>query len=145
MQNDDDFLKSIQRKKLDVHEIFVPPEQLPTGFDYPKSFRDYVSKNEVKLVGLPPWGFAHDVAKWSAECSAEFNRPLVLFAQAYQEDMVAGFEGLSGNDPRVIVLNPWGEPKPYVIAELDDFDAWLEWARQESIELGYIKPDDAEP
>lgn len=50
----------------------------------------------------------------------------------------------SGNDPRVIVLNPWGEPKPYVLAELDDFDAWLEWARQESIELGYIKPDDAE-
>lgn len=50
----------------------------------------------------------------------------------------------SGNDPRVIVLNPWGEPKPYVLAELDGFDAWLEWARQESIELGYIKPDDAE-
>ncbi len=145
MQNDDDLLMSIQRKRLDVHEIFIPPEKLPDGFDYPRSFHDYVSKNGAKLTGLPPWGFAHDVAKWSAECSAEFNRPLVLFAQAYHEDMVAGFEGLSGNDPRVIVLNPWGEPKPYVIAELDDFDAWLEWARQESIELGYIKPDDAEP
>lgn len=144
MQNDDDLLKSIQRKKLDAHEIFAPPEQLPTGFDYPKSFRDYVSKNDVKLVGLPPWGFVHDVARRSTESSAVFNRPLVVFAQAYHEDMVVGFEGLFGDDPGVIVFNPWGEPNPYLITELDNFNAWLEWARQESIELGYIKLNGAE-
>jgi hypothetical protein len=145
MQANDALLNSIQRQKLSVHEIFISPSQLPAGFDYPEAFRDYVSKNGVKLTGIPPWGFAHDVANWSAECSATLDRPIVLFAQAYQEDMVAGFEGLPGNNPRVIVLNPWGEPRPYAIAELDNFDAWLKWARQESIELGYIKAENSEP
>lgn len=113
-------------------EHFVPPACLPVGFKYPASYREYVQRHPV-MEGLGSWGYPCDLVESSATDSEAFGRPLVEFAQAFGDDMVACFEGMPGSNSRVLVLNPWA---PYVITELENFEAWLTWARQDAIERG---------
>jgi hypothetical protein len=125
-------------------EQFVPREHLPVGFEYPSSYKDFVRQHPVQMENLGSWGYPCDLAdmstKYSKQPTANYNKeinaPLVVFAQAFGEDMIAAFEGVPSPNPRVLVLNPWVGKDPYMTAlieEFENFDAWHEWARVEEI------------
>lgn len=119
--------------KILQSERYCKEDVLPPGFAYPASYKQFVEAYPKKM-GLPhSWGYTSDLAAGSLGYSKLFGRPLVLFAQAFGEDMVACFDGVPDSDPRVVVLNPWGQPKPYIVAELPSFAAWLTWVAEDEI------------
>jgi hypothetical protein len=122
--------------KIEQAEHFCRQDALPPGFTYPLSYRQFVEAHPKKMKLPNSWGYTSDVAGGSLRYSKLFNRPLVLFAQAFGEDMVACFDAVPGPDPRVVVLNPWGEPEPFTIAELPNFAAWLAWVAQDARDMG---------
>ncbi|GAA4017509.1 hypothetical protein [Actimicrobium antarcticum] len=130
--------------KLKDHEI-------PDKFTYPESFDKYLLTYKVndpfEFKDLDPWGITAD-AEYNCRLSEKFNLPLVQFAQAWLEDMIACFVVGTGSDPKVLVLNPWalkpvGENKweeyIQVLEELENFDAWLAWARASDLVLEYAE------
>jgi hypothetical protein len=113
----------------------LKPDELPAGFNYPASFDAYLSPYSKFEANLEPWGATVD-AESDARYSELYGARLVQFAQAWLEDMIACFVVGTGDDPRVVVLNPWadklvdGEWKKtmQILEEFPNFDAWLEWA-----------------
>lgn len=128
------FWEGKREGRIKPAEHFVPLEQLPKGFEYPISYREYFKRCPREMEGLRSWGYSSELAASSARLSEDFGRPFAKFAQAYGEDMVACFEGTPGLDHRVFVLDPWSWKKPYVVAEFENFEAWLAWARQEAMD-----------
>jgi hypothetical protein len=139
----DDWLKGVPEELADIlrggtvvaTERFVPAEQLPPQFSYPASYKRFVEQHPVKISGLGSWGYASGLREESEHYSRVFNRPLVLFAQAYGMTWLLASIADTSN-PRVIVLNPWSTPNPLVVAEIDNFDGWMLWARQDAMREG---------
>jgi hypothetical protein len=85
------------------------------------------------IEGLDPWFFPPDPERAIGFCSEAAGRPVLPFAQAVGEDMMACFKNEPAVTPGVIVINPWAEDKAKIIlAELPDFDAWLAYAQKVS-------------
>ncbi len=120
----------------EVHEaeICIPADEIPKGFSYPKSYIQYIENNGTKMCNLKPWGLTCNIAESSVEYSKIYNRPLVVFAQAFHEDMIACFEGIASSEPRVIIIDPWRAEGPDVVDELPNFEAWLGWAMEQATE-----------
>jgi hypothetical protein len=118
----------------------LSPDNLPVGFAYPESFMHYVDLHPMIERKLDPWGIEAD-SESNARYSDRCGLPLVQFAQAYQEDMIACFVVGAGDDPKVVVLNPWAQTlindewqeTCQVLEELPNFEAWLEWARNSQL------------
>jgi hypothetical protein len=97
------------------------------------------------IEGLDPWAFLPTPERSNAYCSEAAGRPVLPFAQAVGEDMMACFEMRPGHAPTVIVINPWAENKADVIlAELADFDAWLIYAKKVSQAVQAREPEEAD-
>jgi hypothetical protein len=111
-------------------ERFVPRAMLPSGFRYPGDYLQFVVQNPKIMAELGAWGYTSDIADWSHECSVALGRAVVLFAQAYGDDMIACFEHLSGEEPKVLIINPWGEQNMShkVLREFSNFTEWHAWA-----------------
>lgn len=85
------------------------------------------------IANLRPWAFDHDPATAAQFCSEAVGRPVLPFALAIEQDMMACFVAEPGGDPAVVVINPWSEDKAAVVkAELPDYDAWLAYAAEVS-------------
>jgi hypothetical protein len=83
------------------------------------------------IEGLRPWYFDHDPESAVQFCSEVVGRPVLPFAQAVEQDMMACFINERSENPAVIVINPWSEDKAAVIrAKLPDYDAWLNYATE---------------
>ena len=122
----------------------LEPDDLPPGFSYPASFEAFVATNPDAEAELEPWGLVAD-PEADRRYGPEYGHPLVKFAQAWLEDMIACFVVGADPEPRVVVLNPWadklvdGEWKKVcqVVEEFPSFSAWLEWARSSDLVKGY--------
>jgi len=88
------------------------------------------------IAGLDPWWFLPTPGKSAEYCSKVAGRPVLPFAQAIEEDMMACFKAEPAQIPGVLVINPWSEGfGPVVLADLPDFEAWLVFAKQISEEV----------
>ncbi|MBK4738444.1 hypothetical protein [Noviherbaspirillum pedocola] len=121
-------------------------QELPDNFIYPTSFDAYLLAHPTAGNELEPWGITADPES-NARCSAQYGLPLVKFAQAWHEDMIACFIAGTGDNPKVVVLNPWAQTlvdnewreTGQVLEELPNFDAWLEWARNSELVALYAE------
>lgn len=105
------------------------------GLPCPQKYRDLLARTPaIKLIdGLDPWFFPPNPENSVAYCSEAIGRPVLPFAQAVEEDMMACFLVEPSTNLKVIVINPWAEKKEDVaLAELSNFDAWLTYAEQVS-------------
>jgi hypothetical protein len=85
------------------------------------------------IANLRPWAFDQDPATAEQFCSEAAGRPVLPFALAIEQDMMACFLTESSAKPTVIVINPWSEDKTTVVqAQLPDYDAWLKYAAEVS-------------
>lgn len=120
--------------------------ELPAGFSYPMSFDAYLEAHPKFEAELDPWGATTDTES-NQRYSEQYGLPLVKFAQAWHEDMIACFVIGTGDDPKVMVLNPWAQTlvddewreTGQVLEELANFDAWLEWARRSELVRDYAE------
>ncbi len=89
------------------------------------------------IRGLAPWIFLPYPEYTSVYCSEACNQPVLPFAQALGEDLIACFQNGPANNPTVIVLNPWTHNKRLLRrAELPSFDTWLSYAYHVSRGVG---------
>ena len=115
--------------------LSLPADELPENFSYPPRFLEFICRDPMDEIP-PPWGITASTEANSL-WSEQFHQPLVQFAQAWHEDMVACFCIAKDHEPSVVVLDPWAKScvngiwseTGEVIAELPDFAAWLEWTR----------------
>lgn len=119
-------------------------EELPEGFAYPSSFE--ACQAGTGDSDLEPWGFTAD-----ADADERYGRRLemkiVMFAQAFHEDMIACFVVENRTDPKVLVLNPWADeligdtwqPVCKILEEFPNFSDWLEWARNSDLVKMYAE------
>lgn len=122
----------------------LKPEELPKNFAYPESFDAYLRHSASPEDDLEPWGITAD-PEANARYSEQYGMPLVKFAQAWHEDMIACFVAGTGNEPRVRILNPWAQKlldgewrmTGQVLEELPSFEAWLEWVRNSELVKHY--------
>jgi hypothetical protein len=97
------------------------------------------------IEALRPWAFDHDPERAIGFCSEAAGRPVLPFAQAVGEDMMACFKNEPSATPGVLVINPWAEDKTRVLlAELPDFGAWLVYAEKVSREVQAREQEDAD-
>lgn len=97
------------------------------------------------INGLAPWWFMPTPERDIDYCSKAAGRPVLPFAQAVEEDMMACFKAEPGATPGVLVLNPWSNGWGLtVLADLPDFDAWLVYAEQVSREVQARKQEKAD-
>lgn len=118
---------------------FLPDEERPEGFEYPRDYREFVARRShgLAVLELPPWVFASD-EKWAMEKSeALFGKKLVPFAQAENLDMIAFFAVGGGDQPEVWVTNPWDG---VIFEKLGDFSRWVDYASTLSRELLRERP-----
>lgn len=123
-------------------------EELPDNFTYPASFDTYLEHRAFENE-LEPWGITANVES-DAMYSDEYGRPLVKFAQAWGEDMIASFLADTGKDPRVVVFNPWADTfadggwnqTMHVLEVLPNFSAWLAWSRNSEVVRQYAEVRD---
>jgi len=122
---------------------------LPDGFSYPPSFLEYVLLHDGFPADLSPWTIEPTWADVEERIRKHRGAPVVIFAFAQLEDIVACFlvDGIS-ND-RVLVVNPflhreengvWHQDKCVTLAELENFLAWLAWTRDN----GFVPLDQLE-
>ena len=119
--------------------LALSSDELPQNFKYPKSFEALLQQLPPKEA-LEPWGITASTEA-NTLYSEQFQVPLVQFAQAWHEDMVACFVADSGLDPKVLVINPWaqacenGEWKEVgaIIEQFPNFEAWLAWLRDSDL------------
>ncbi len=113
---------------------FLPEHEIPAGFSYPKQFLELVARNgnsPIAMAGMPPWLFAGDLVWAKDESLAEFGILLVPFAQAQAMDMVAYFEVSGGDNPKVLVADPWEQLSRLKVRQwLNDFDEWMSFAKE---------------
>jgi hypothetical protein len=85
------------------------------------------------INGLSPWFFPENPERANKFCSEAAGRPVLPFAQAVEEDKMACFVVEPGDEPAVIVINPWSEDRSTVVqARLPSYDAWLKYAAEVS-------------
>jgi hypothetical protein len=85
------------------------------------------------ISNLRPWAFDHDPESAIQFCSEALGRPVLPFAQAIGQDMMACFLPEPSANPAVVVINPWSEDKAKVLkAELADYNAWMDYAAEVS-------------
>lgn len=88
------------------------------------------------IENLSPWVFLPMPERSVGYCSEAFGQPVLPFAQAAGQDLVACFLARPLTSPSVIVINPWSDDKSDVVkAELSDYSAWLIYADQISREV----------
>lgn len=101
-------------------------------------------ENKV-ISNLRPWAFDHDPASAVKFCSDSLGRPVLPFAQAIGQDMMACFLTDPSNNPAVVVINPWSQDKAEVLkAVFPNYDAWLDYAAQVSRQFQAHETDDEE-
>lgn len=78
-----------------------------------------------RVIGdLSPWAFLPDPERSAKYCSEAIGRPVLPFAQAVEQDMMACFLPEPPGEPAVVVINPWSEDKAgVVLARLPDYAA----------------------
>lgn len=111
-------------------------EQLPPGFKYPRSFINHLAEHPRMSIELQPWHAEPGAAIFDPSISEQLGKPVVMFAKADFEDMVACFVVGTGDEPSVVVVNPWHQELVdgqwrqvcLLIEELPSFTAWVEWA-----------------
>ena len=117
---------------------FLPESEMPPEFSYPKQYIEFVERNKhspVAMLGMPPWLFAGDLLWAKNESIAEFGVLLVPFAQAQGMDMLSYFEVSGGDNPRVLVANPWEQLPDFKVKHwFNSFDDWLSFAEKVSSE-----------
>ena len=95
------------------------------------------------ITNLKPWAFDHDPESAVQFCSEALGRPILPFAQAVGQDMMACFLPQPLANPAVVVINPWSENKATVLkAELADYDAWLNYATELSRQIHAREADE---
>lgn len=83
------------------------------------------------IRGLNPWFFPADPKRAASFCSEAAGRPVLPFAQAVGEDMMACFVPEPSGEPEVLVIDPWIKDKAKVVqARLSNYDAWLNYAAE---------------
>lgn len=88
------------------------------------------------IEGLIPWFFLSNPERSSEYCSKALGRPVLPFAQAVEQDMMACFETTPSENPAVVVINPWAQGEgewvngEVEIERLPNFDAWLVFAER---------------
>lgn len=100
------------------------------ALDCPQRYVQMLSEtpHDMPIRGLAPWIFLPDPARSSLYCTEAFGAPLLAFAQAVGEDLVASFLPDAAT-PAIIVLNPWATTKRLMRrAELPSFDTWVSYA-----------------
>lgn len=101
------------------------------------------------IKDLDPWFFLTDSQKSVDYCSKALGRPVLPFAQAVEQDMMACFETEPSTSPAVVIINPWAQDegewikKAVEIERLPDFDAWLTYAEQVSREVRAREQEEA--
>jgi hypothetical protein len=95
------------------------------------------------IENLSPWAFLPDPERSSRYTTEALGYPVLPFAQAVEEDLVACFVSEPSTNPEVIVINPWSDEKAAMLkAELRDFEAWLAYAEQISREVQARQADE---
>jgi hypothetical protein len=123
---------SSSKSQISQPKPFAELGELPDKFQYPESYKAYVQRHPRVMHGLQPWGYVDDPGSYTERYSPICGNEFVVFAKAYLEDQLAGFEVTDGiASGRVLVINPWQRPEPLVLARCDDFDNWLSWAREQ--------------
>lgn len=85
------------------------------------------------IENLSPWTFLPDPERSAKYCADALGSPVLPFAQAVEQDLIACFVPVLSVSPAVVVINPWSEDKAAVLkAELADYDAWLNYAAEVS-------------
>lgn len=115
-------------------------DELPGGFVYPASFLEFVDVYPRAEEQFEPWGLTSD-AKLNQPYSEMFGKPLVKFAQAWHEDMIACFVVDDLPEPSVIVINPWaqrvieGKAEQYcmLLRQFPNFTTWFDWMRDSEL------------
>ena len=64
---------------------------------------------ERTIPGISPWAFDKEPETAIEFCSRAVGRPVLPFAQAVGEDLMACFETVPMDDPAVLVINPWAQ------------------------------------
>lgn len=108
------------------------------GIMCPKKYRTMLKQTPENrtISNLRPWAFDHDPESAIQFCSEALGRPILPFAQAIGQDMMACFLPEPVGNPRVVVINPWSEDKTTVLkTTLADFDAWLNYAAKLSRQI----------
>jgi hypothetical protein len=127
-------------------KLKLEPSELPPGFAYPAKFIEFAHAFPEMEDAFEPWGLTAD-ADSNNRYSEQFGQPLVKFAQAWHEDMLACFVVSSVGEPAVVVINPWAqevvasktEQVGAVIEKFPSFDAWLEWMRNSDLVQQYAE------
>ena len=85
------------------------------------------------IENLSPWIFLPDPERSAKYCSEALGRPVLPFAQAVEQDLIACFVPAPSVSPAVVVINPWSENKAMVLKkELADYETWLGYAAEVS-------------
>ena len=98
------------------------------------------TENMKPIAGLSPWRFLPSEGALGALCASAAKRPVLVFAQAIGEDMIACFASRTGQEPWVLVVNPWNSGGR-VITELADYAAWLLFAETVAREVAELEAD----
>jgi hypothetical protein len=97
------------------------------------------------IAALAPWAFDPDPERAASFCSSALGRPVLPFAQAVGENMMACFEVGTSAAASVVVIDPWVKNQANVVlAELPDFDAWLVYAKKVAQDMQARKQADGE-
>lgn len=119
--------------------LALSPDELPQDFVYPLAFESLLQQ-PLSKEALEPWGISASIEA-NTLYSEQFQIPLVQFAQAWHEDMIACFVVGSGNDPKVVVINPWAQTcengewteTGAILEQIANFAAWLEWVQNSDL------------
>jgi hypothetical protein len=97
------------------------------------------------IENLSPWAFLPDPERSAKYCSEALGRPVLPFAQAVEQDMVACFLPEPAGNPAVVVINPWSENKAAVVKTLlPNYEAWLKYAAEVSSRVQAREAEDDE-
>lgn len=115
---------------------FYPKEMLPSGFIYPSSFLEFISKKEIP--DLDPWWFIYEFEelskKWFLLLKKQYpTRNVVPFAKASNNDDIACFDGTDkSGDPKIFIIHSFASPGWEDRGSVKNFNEWLELTKKES-------------
>lgn len=117
-----------------IYEFYLSAEYLPSKFVYPLAYIELV---KGELPDLKPWHFIYSKLNYMFLGLKERypSRTLIPFARRGDNDDVACFDAaITCNNPRVIIIHDFASPGYENRGEFADFNEWLEFAKNESIE-----------
>lgn len=112
----------------------LPPDDLPTGFQYPSEFLRVL---ELGLTNLEPWSMLGGTQLRARNRGLRERYPkrtLVPFARRQDNDDVACWE-IDAGRTRVVIVHDFAESGWERRAEFDDFDGWLRQAVEDLIDF----------